>query len=307
MSEQLKEALSAALDNEADEFELRRVLDEAGRDESLRETFERYQLIQAVMRGDANTRTVTQRAQLQRRVRVAMDVDVETAVVEHSREADAEIVPAGRSVWMTRVAAFVAAFGTVLAVYLGAGKLLPGAAESTGPGNEFAQGALPALTTPVINVKDEDSLIAGEAVPELSEQDQEVRQRHGRWIAAHDAAVKVIDPPSAENLVQHAPSGWQVAWLPEGFEAIPSRSMTAELPQASIQRYGDGERTFSLIVEAASSTSSLPAESHAGKYWVVERVVGEDPSGTDPHLAAVVGELSPPAARRLLGSISIAK
>ena len=37
MSEQLRESLSAAMDDEADAFELRRMLDEAQGDEALRE------------------------------------------------------------------------------------------------------------------------------------------------------------------------------------------------------------------------------------------------------------------------------
>lgn len=50
MSEKLKEALSAVIDSEADEFELRRVLDEIGKDPRLAASWERYHLIGAAMR-----------------------------------------------------------------------------------------------------------------------------------------------------------------------------------------------------------------------------------------------------------------
>lgn len=50
MSEKLRESLSATIDDEADEFELRRVLDEMEKDERLRETWQRYHLIGAHMR-----------------------------------------------------------------------------------------------------------------------------------------------------------------------------------------------------------------------------------------------------------------
>jgi sigma-E factor negative regulatory protein RseA len=50
MSEKLKESLSAVIDGEADEFELRRVLDEVGKDAGLQQSWERYHLIGAVMR-----------------------------------------------------------------------------------------------------------------------------------------------------------------------------------------------------------------------------------------------------------------
>ena len=51
MTEQLKEALSAVVDGEADVFELRRVLDEVGRSEELTEAWRRYHLIGERLRG----------------------------------------------------------------------------------------------------------------------------------------------------------------------------------------------------------------------------------------------------------------
>ena len=47
--EALQESLSAVMDNEADELELRRVLAAAGDDAELRSTWSRYQIARAVM------------------------------------------------------------------------------------------------------------------------------------------------------------------------------------------------------------------------------------------------------------------
>ncbi|MEM6707649.1 MAG: sigma-E factor negative regulatory protein [Pseudomonadota bacterium] len=55
MSDQLNEFLSAAVDGEAEAFELRRVLDEAGKSEALAETWERYQLIGQALRNELPT------------------------------------------------------------------------------------------------------------------------------------------------------------------------------------------------------------------------------------------------------------
>ncbi|MFV2089476.1 MAG: sigma-E factor negative regulatory protein [Pseudomonadales bacterium] len=52
MSEKLKESLSAVIDDEADEFELRRVLDEIGKDPELKQSWERYYLIGSAIRGE---------------------------------------------------------------------------------------------------------------------------------------------------------------------------------------------------------------------------------------------------------------
>ena len=53
MSETLKESLSAAIDNETDDFETRRVLDETVTDAELRGIWERYHLIRSVIGRDA--------------------------------------------------------------------------------------------------------------------------------------------------------------------------------------------------------------------------------------------------------------
>jgi len=52
MTEKLRQSLSAAIDDEADAFELRRVLDELGRDGELKGLWERYHLIGSVLRGE---------------------------------------------------------------------------------------------------------------------------------------------------------------------------------------------------------------------------------------------------------------
>jgi sigma-E factor negative regulatory protein RseA len=50
MSEQLRESLSAAMDGEAGEFELKRVLNELSANEELRGTWERYHLVRSLLR-----------------------------------------------------------------------------------------------------------------------------------------------------------------------------------------------------------------------------------------------------------------
>ncbi|HEX7035773.1 MAG TPA: sigma-E factor negative regulatory protein [Pseudomonadales bacterium] len=55
MTEQLRQSLSAAIDDEADAFELRRVMDELGRDPELRAVWDRYHLIGDVLRADRRT------------------------------------------------------------------------------------------------------------------------------------------------------------------------------------------------------------------------------------------------------------
>ena len=69
MSEKLKESLSAIIDGEADEFELRRVLDEIDKKEELRGTWDRYHLIGSRLRGEH----IDTRARLRQHVWDALD------------------------------------------------------------------------------------------------------------------------------------------------------------------------------------------------------------------------------------------
>ena len=64
MSEKLKESLSAVMDGEADEFELRRVLDEVSKDAELASSWDRYHLIGSVMRGERLARVNVMRPSL---------------------------------------------------------------------------------------------------------------------------------------------------------------------------------------------------------------------------------------------------
>ncbi len=56
MNERMNESLSALMDGEADELEIRRLLNQMEQDDQLRSTWQRYQLIGAVMRGEAASR-----------------------------------------------------------------------------------------------------------------------------------------------------------------------------------------------------------------------------------------------------------
>jgi sigma-E factor negative regulatory protein RseA len=74
MSEKLKESLSAVIDGEADEFELRRVLDEMHRDEVLAGSWERYHVIGSVLRGERATVGIAMRERVWAELQADPDV-----------------------------------------------------------------------------------------------------------------------------------------------------------------------------------------------------------------------------------------
>ena len=114
MSEQLKESLSAVMDGEADEFEIRRVLNETADDPELRGVWERYHLVRSVMRGEGRMRGADR---LSARFWTQIDAgdEVPPGVVEVAARKP-------RSNWMTwsqRVAGVAVAAGVAAAVIIG--------------------------------------------------------------------------------------------------------------------------------------------------------------------------------------------
>ena len=117
MSEKLRDSLSAAIDDEADEFELRRVLDEMQKDPELRHLWERYHTVGRLIRGER----IDPDNQLRERVWAALgDADVEVP------EAAADIAGDGRAsgrsgAWLGRVTGVAVAATVALAVIFGVG------------------------------------------------------------------------------------------------------------------------------------------------------------------------------------------
>lgn len=121
MSEQLKESLSAVMDGEADEFEIRRVLNEAATDPELRGVWERYHLVRSVMRGEG--RTTTRMESLTSRLWAQIDrenaggADDATGVAVESSNSNESRSRIGA--WGQRIAGVAVAAGVAAAVIFG--------------------------------------------------------------------------------------------------------------------------------------------------------------------------------------------
>ena len=118
MSEKLKESLSAAMDDEADEFELRRVLDEVHKDPELRELWERYHMVGRALRGDAPELGGTLRERVWAALDAPQDVD-DLEITAPERQAAA----AGSTAWLGRITGIAVAAGVAFAVIFGVGEL----------------------------------------------------------------------------------------------------------------------------------------------------------------------------------------
>lgn len=133
----LDESVSAVMDGEADELELRRVLAAAGDDPQLRQRWARYQLARDVM----HRQTVAPGLDLAARVSAALEAEAETAAV-----------PAAQSArWSLQLGRLAVAASVALAVLVGVNAFnvqddavrVPQLAEQAAP-----QQSLPALAAP---------------------------------------------------------------------------------------------------------------------------------------------------------------
>jgi sigma-E factor negative regulatory protein RseA len=118
MSEQLKESLSAVIDGEADEFEIRRVLDEATADEALRGVWERYHLVSSVLRGEGRS---VGAGDLSRGFWERVDADTDAAAVTDDAEILGSQGDATAGSWTNRLVGVAVAAGVAAAVVVGFG------------------------------------------------------------------------------------------------------------------------------------------------------------------------------------------
>ncbi|MDH3643557.1 MAG: sigma-E factor negative regulatory protein [Gammaproteobacteria bacterium] len=121
MSEKLRESLSATIDDEADEFELRRVLDEMEKDDRLRVIWERYHLIGALMRREGEqARDV---ANLRDRVWAELELERSESLPDSQEPDPGATADDGASPRFGRSVGLAVAATVAFAVVLGIGSL----------------------------------------------------------------------------------------------------------------------------------------------------------------------------------------
>jgi sigma-E factor negative regulatory protein RseA len=149
MSEQLKESLSAVMDGEADEFEIRRVLNEAENDPELRGVWERYHLVRSVMRGEGRTRSADRLS-----ARFWTEIDAaDEAPVSNASEVTTDKPRSIWSTWGQRAAGVAVAAGVAAAVVIG----YRGSESATVPPAQVAVVAQPVTGALIAQFDDESA------------------------------------------------------------------------------------------------------------------------------------------------------
>jgi len=183
MNDRMNESLSALVDGETDELEVRRLLNELDKDEELRATWQRYQTIGAVMRGEAASSVDLSRGIMQAIEGEPMD--------EVTQPLAAPVAAAsGRMRWLASAAV---AASVTLAVLLGVNGLQNDDSMMLADGN----GAAPVVQAPVTVTQ----LAAADSEPLDAQQLEEAQRKLQEYVLQHTEQATV---PASQGLMPYA-------------------------------------------------------------------------------------------------------
>ncbi|MGQ9425883.1 sigma-E factor negative regulatory protein [Gilvimarinus sp. F26214L] len=174
---QLNESLSALVDDEASELELRRVLAEVQKDDDLRERWHRYQAARAAMQGEDVVLTNTMFAD---RIRDAVSHIEMDRPVDGPEKARPSAADSSGSRWKANAGRVAIAASVAAAVLLGSQQLqqggMPGApddfAQQTPAADPAPASAPSGVNIPTINVQ---NVSGGDAVMQRSRLPQSIQ------------------------------------------------------------------------------------------------------------------------------------
>lgn len=184
MTEQLRESLSAAMDNEADAFELRRVLDEAKQDSDLREQWYRFALVRDVMREDMQNYQPGLRESIWQALNETDDQDADVA--QPLRDVSINPQRNQRSPWIGRLT------GTAVAAVVAVLVMVNGGVfdSEVEPAADYA-GVQPTLT-------------GGELAPVMYQQATVIDQQRQQALMLHHIQQRAMNQASLASFVKVA-------------------------------------------------------------------------------------------------------
>lgn len=286
MGEQFNDSLSALVDGEASEFEVRRLLDRIEQQSELGQKWQRYHLIRSAIRGDRDTVRADISQAVMEQVR---DLPSEAYQPDISAEVTAAVandgaVPRSGAFWKPIVSMATAASVTA-AVILG------------------VQGFNSESETEVADYRPHYSLPV--PVPGLGGSDDFVRAQFGQErslssslgpqadvIRLSRGLERYIDQHQHMLTAQHP--AWQAHWLPDGFRNVRHEV----LPESEVMLFSDGRHSVSVSVEPFGRQSVAEGVAQADDMVAVGKRHGQ-------HFVTVVGDVPLMIADRIASSVQV--
>ncbi len=264
-----KESLSALLDGEVSDFELRRLVETTSESAELQQQWRRYHVARACLKGE-------QQAGLEFDISDAVMSALEDEPTYHPsvESAEAKVKPAVRSQhWWRSLTSMAVAASVTAAVILGAGNFNDGASESP-------QFYLPNQNT----TSDLMRTRLGSAMPAQPYESADV-------IRLSDGLKKYIDQHQHLLSSQKVPQ-WSTQWLPKGYSIVRHEL----LPHGEVMVFANGRDAFSVSVEELGHQTMPEGVAQEDGYIAVGKRRGD-------HFVTVVGDVPLMIADRIASAV----
>ncbi|MCK5892892.1 MAG: MucB/RseB C-terminal domain-containing protein [Endozoicomonadaceae bacterium] len=298
----LKESLSALMDNEANELEMRRVLDRLKDDESLKKTAFTYQLIGDVVRKEAHA---------------CVGVDLSSAISDEiAKESPAEVVKGGSERWRS-IGIFSMAASVTLAVVVGVkfwsdeSPKQQDIASAEGVTQSMADDGIWVANSDLDNYSGvpsygvtENALLLDPSTREQTATDRMARERFDAYIRQHieQQSLYIAHSAMSDNAVESLLT-WAISWVPDGFSRKSYREIVSPASQKPVDSvfYSDGTAAFSVLVE---EEVTRVMSQYSEKYGTMAAVSMVFRNGDAYYNVTVVGDIPLDTAERIAVSIT---
>ncbi|WP_415899012.1 MucB/RseB C-terminal domain-containing protein [Neptuniibacter sp. QD48_11] len=272
MDDRSTESVSALMDGEVADFELRRTLDRIEQEPELAEQWQRYHLVRSVMK---NEEADLGGFDISGQVMQALDQEPDLEVVTAAPEVKSEIK--GNSFWKPLASMTAAASVTAMVIL--------GAQTYNQPENDTIADNRPNYVLPGNAVSDDLVRAQFGNRSMISSQGQEpeiIRLSEGveRYVSQH------------KHMLSHQESGWEATWLPEGF----SGKRRDVMAHAEVQMFSNGRHSFTVCVEKYGRQSVPEGAVQSDGMVTVGKRIGDQ-------FVTVVGDVPLMIAERIAASV----
>ncbi|MGB0468515.1 MAG: MucB/RseB C-terminal domain-containing protein [Pontibacterium sp.] len=278
MTDQSMESVSALMDGEVTDFELKRSLQKYAEDPEASQRWRRYHLASTAMR---EALPVSTQVDISDRIRLALDEEPPLkAETEKPLSADTKS-EAGDLFWKPLTSMAVAASVTAMVIF---------------GSQNFGQSPVPVTGV---------NTTAAYGVPASVDTGNYVRAQLGSRVslpdqnASTDSKIIRLSGGLAHYVSQHQhfmskqEAAWQADWLPEGFSALRHEI----LPAAEVMVFSDGRSSFTISIEKLGQQSMPQGVAQADKVVAVAKRMNN-------HFVTVVGDVPLMLAERIAAAVS---
>ncbi|MBA4501367.1 MucB/RseB C-terminal domain-containing protein [Marinobacterium marinum] len=265
------DSISALMDGEVGEFELRRTLEQVAEDPDMARQWHRYHVARAGLKGELQAGL---RFDISEGVMAALEHEPTYHPSAYERETSTVKVKKPVSNWWRSVSSMAVAASVTAAVILGAGNFDTAPSQAPGfylPGSS-ANGDL--MRT---NLGRSSNGVAGYESPDV--------------IRLSDGLKKYIDQHQHLVGAQRMPQ-WSTRWMPEGYSIVRHEL----LPHGEVMVFANGRDAFSVSVEELGHQSLPEGVAQADGYIAVGKRRGD-------HFVTVVGDVPLMIADRIASAV----